>query len=749
MRTSSLARSGIVAAAAFLSSASVAQTVRPDTSSSGRAQTIDGFGTCLSGTEAQQTWWQDLYFDDLAASMLRMDLVPRFKAPYSDFTYNSPWFHNNPTLPGPENNNVRTYTNASDYKRQFAGRSAAIAVMGPDIDQNVAYFDYDDPGPKTAGLAAQIGNQKKGALGDFKLFASMWSPAPWLKLSSGHTISGQSGILPVNGTAWPFIWGGNFSGGVLDTSGTPRAEFDDSSVGGTGPTTAITQFARGLAAYLRGFQQKYGVSFYAISIQNELNFETFYNSCNYPLSAGYIAALKAARAELDRYDDLRPIRIMGPEDLLGGDGYGMWQYGGGTDVTHKNLQYLDNIGKDSAAAAAVDFFCIHGYAPNGVSSAGANPREWDWWANGWSTSPGAGLPSTAKGFVSYGKKSWMTETSGEDTTWLSPSSGYPGQGAFSIAVKIHQALTVGMESAWAYWQLTDGSPMKAETLTDGKARDASPKYIAVKHFFRYIRPGAVRAGATVTGAAELLASSYVHDTNGTLTVVIVNTSANDITATLDVPAVPSGIPSFQAFTSKSGNLWSSSTVSVSNGTASVTTPGYGVVTLYGQGQVVTTPPDAGTGTGGGSSGGTAGASGSSGGGAQGGAAQGGTAGSNNGGSGGVDGGTPNSGGGGASNGGTSGGGGTLGGGAVSGGAGTPSGGGRSGAANAGAPATSGSPGAAGTSTGTGGDASVTSSDEGGCGCRSVASTSNPSRYTALALAAALVLVTRRRRRLQN
>src|SRR4030095_4294010 len=295
-------------------------------------------------------------------------------------------------------------------------------------------------------------------------------------------ISGQSGILPVNGTPWPFIWGGNFSGGKLDTSGTPRAEFDDSSLGGTGPTSALVQFARALAAYLRGFQQAYGVELYAISIQNELNFETFYNSCTYALSSEYIAALKAARSELDKYDDLRSIRIMGPEDLLGGDGYGMWQYGGGASVTHKNLQYLDHIGKDSQASRPIDYFCIHGYAPNGVSSAGANPREWDWWANGWTTSPGAGLPDTVKGFASYGKKSWMTETSGEDPAWLSPATGYPANGAFSIAVKVHQALTVGMESAWVYWQLTDGSAVKAETLTDAQTVDGSPKYIAVKHF---------------------------------------------------------------------------------------------------------------------------------------------------------------------------------------------------------------------------------------------------------------------------
>ncbi len=108
-------------------------------------------------------------------------------------------------------------------------------------------------------------------------------------------------------TPWPFIWGGNFAGGELDISGTPRAEFDDSSLGGTGPTSALTQFARCTAAYLRGFQNAYNVRFYAISIQNELNFEEFYNSCTYPISSNYIIALKAVRAELDNIQTSQPF----------------------------------------------------------------------------------------------------------------------------------------------------------------------------------------------------------------------------------------------------------------------------------------------------------------------------------------------------------------------------------------------------------------------------------------------------------
>src|SRR5579864_8911983 len=147
-----------------------AQVVTIDTSPAGRRQVMDGFGTCLSGNEGQQSWWQQLYFDDLRASMLRIDMTPSFRAPYSDYTYNSPWFHNNPALPGPDNNNVRTYTNAADYPRLFAGRRAPIAVMGPSIETNIGYFTF----PATPGAVAQAGVMRRLQLGDFKLFGSLW-----------------------------------------------------------------------------------------------------------------------------------------------------------------------------------------------------------------------------------------------------------------------------------------------------------------------------------------------------------------------------------------------------------------------------------------------------------------------------------------------------------------------------------------------------------------------------------------------
>jgi len=556
------------------------QTVTIDTSPNGRRQTIDGFGTCLSGVEAETPWWQSLYFDDLQCTMLRVDLTPVFKSPYSDYTYNSPWFHNNPALPGPETNNVRTYTNASDYARLYAGRHAPIAVMGPDINQNINYFNFTSGGPHAAGIVAQLGNARRERLGDFKLFGSLWSPAAWVKIASGNTISGMSGILPVNGTPWPFIWGGNFAGGELDTSGTPLAVFDDSALGGSGPTSALTQFARCTAANLRGFQNTYSVRFYAISIQNELNFEEFYNSCTYPLSAGYITALKTIRAELDKYPDLAPIKLMGPEDLLGGDVWGMWQYGSGTSTIHKNLQYLQTIAADSQAATALSFFCIHGYASDGVSAANATPTLWNWWANGWTTSPAPGIPSNVKGFTAFGPKSWMTETSGEDPAWLSPSTGFPGAGAWSLALRIHQALTTGQQSAWVYWQLTDGNPVGAYTLTSATALTNSAKYVAAKHFFRFVRPGAVQARATVSGSTNLLASAFFHDADGTLTVVLLNTSASVVSATVTLPA-QLRTTAVRLFTSTTSSYWQTTTASANGGNVPLSVPGYAIVTLLG------------------------------------------------------------------------------------------------------------------------------------------------------------------------
>jgi O-glycosyl hydrolase len=560
--------------------AMAAPLVRAIVGDAGREQRIDGFGTCTyAGDAPEQAWFQDLYFGELRASILRVDLTPRYQSPYSDWTYNSPWFHNNPPLPGPENNNVRTYTGPNDYSREFAGKRAPIAVMGPDIETNIAVFDYENELPHGSGTLARAGTQRAAELGGFKLLGCFWSPAPWVKIASGNVSPNYGGILPTAGTPWPYIWADNFAGGKLDISNTPLEVFND----GTGPTSALTQYARSCAAYILGYQRHFGVKFYAISLQNEPGFEQFYNSAKYQLSSEYIAALKALRAEFDRHAELRDIVFSGTDDLLGEDAYGLWQYGGGASIQHKNLQFVANIEADPAARAALQIYSIHGYAANGVNAANADPVQWTWWADGWTESPAPGVPAPVAGFAASGKRSWMTETSGEDPRWLWPASGFPGSGAWSVALRIHQALTAGRESAWLYWQMADGDTAShSGALTGSEELGAAPKFNAAKHFFRYIRPGAQRVDVAVDDPA-ISASAYVHDGNQTITYVLLNTSTTAVAVTIAAPSVPSGINSFDVFTSSDGSYWVPTTSAVVKGKAFVTVPGYGVVTVVGRG----------------------------------------------------------------------------------------------------------------------------------------------------------------------
>ena len=566
-------------------SASASSTASVRVLSNEPRQVIDGFGTCLYGTDADRDWFRTLFFDDLRCSILRIDLSPHFRTPFSDDAYNSPLPEHGGGGLGPDGNNVRTYTGPADYQRLFAGRRAKIAVMGPDIERNLGFFDFTNPEWKTAGQLAKLGFSKKAELGDFKLVASVWSPAPWLKVASGNHISEPNGPrYPKIGTPWPFVWAGSFAGGRFDASGVARSEFDDSGLGGQGPTSALVQFARGLAAEVRGFQRIYQVRFYAISLQNELNFETYYNSCSYPRAFDYVAVVKAVRREFDNHDDLRGILIMGPEDLLGGT-YAFWQLGSRSNPTHKNLQYLAAVADDKAAASALGFFAIHGYAADGVTSAGADPDQWRRWAGGWRERPAPGLPDTVDGFLDYGKKSWMTETSGENPTWIAPLTGFPGEGAFGLAMRIHQALTAGQESAWLYWQFSDGRDVSAMTLTDAHQGAHAAKYVAAKHYFAPIRPGARRLETQVLGTDSILATAFIHASMGTLVVVLLNASPAEQAVDVEAPTLPRGVSSFRTWISSAQTYGQASTSNVQNGRASLRLPGFGIATLLGAGNL--------------------------------------------------------------------------------------------------------------------------------------------------------------------
>src|SRR5690606_28826216 len=56
---------------------------------------------------------------------------------------------------------------------------------------------------------------------------------------------------------------------------------------------------------------------------------------------------------------------------------------------------------------------------------------------------------------------------------------------------------------------------------------AGKKYYASKHFYRYIRPGAVRVKAESSDSDNIFITAYRHEGNDTHTIVIINSGTTD------------------------------------------------------------------------------------------------------------------------------------------------------------------------------------------------------------------------------
>jgi O-glycosyl hydrolase len=179
----------------------------------------------------------------------------------------------------------------------------------------------------------------------------------------------------------------------------------------------------------------------------------------------------------------------------------------------------------------------------------------------------------------------MTETSGEKDTWLAGKKEFPTNGAWGIAFKNQQTLTAGRESAIIYWQFAE-TPDKATAscLTQKNNPTMAPKYVAAKHFYKFIRPDSVAVTCHSDATDGVTASAYVHDKNHTLTVVLVNRSPDPRPATIALPDDFSQAGAFDMYTSSENKLWQKSSTKDKDGKLDLTVPGYGVVTLYGHNQ---------------------------------------------------------------------------------------------------------------------------------------------------------------------
>jgi glucuronoarabinoxylan endo-1,4-beta-xylanase len=305
---------------------------------------------------------------------------------------------------------------------------------------------------------------------NLKYIFSVWSPPADLKWQSS------------------FTWAG-------DPNATRNAGPVSTKNGGTLNPDKYAEYADWLKQGIQLYKDE-GVDLYALSLQNEPMFTQTYNSCTYTTTWYNDLLINVVPKIREAYPS---VKIFGSENMLDMEGANInWPY-----------FYHNAIKMNPTASGNIDILAVHGYSDGISPTSGSGLAER--WTNHREQFSGP-----------LNRQAWMTETSGYADTWLGTADK---PGAFNLAQDIYAGLYYGNMSAWVWWQGSQLDGIGDYNLMKGTS--AGKKYYASKHFYRFIRPGAVRVNATSTEPESIFITSFTHDTNGTLSIIVINSGAKD------------------------------------------------------------------------------------------------------------------------------------------------------------------------------------------------------------------------------
>ena len=341
------------------------------------------------------------------------------------------------------------------------------------------------------------------------LIGTVWSPPAWMKRNANLNDAAAGGIA---GDSYARKQSPRLNDNRLDPRNVPL-------------------FAAWVVEMVRYFDHE-GVPLDAVSVANEPQFTQPYESCLWT-AADWAAANKAVGEALDAAGYAR-VKLFGPETMTGFN----W--------ANANPLYVRAIADDAYLQKRFGAFATHGYS-DGANADNTAKSSWDFW-------------SLIKGDA---KPYWVTEggTGGHD--WPAPVNG--------MAMCLHNALVAGNASAVVPWQIAEAEPSDGALMVMDKP---TAKTHVARQYFHYVRPGAIRIGATPGDTANgVHASAFVHEKDGTLTVVLVNTAKEDRPVTLKLPA---GVAGFETVVRTSADERSAALGAVNT---SLTLPALSVTTL--------------------------------------------------------------------------------------------------------------------------------------------------------------------------
>ena len=313
---------------------------------------------------------------------------------------------------------------------------------------------------------------------------------------------------------------------------TPPAKFktNNSTVHGSLKSDAASQqgYADYLVKYVQDIKKNVGVDLYAVSCQNEPDFDPSYEGCKWT-GEQFRVFVRDYWGPACRKAGIT-AKIMISESYR-------------CDIT-----LSDPALKDSAAAAYVDIIGEHLY--------GGGPRPY----------PLA---------ESLNKQYWETENSGMGGPNESISDG------IFYANKVHSCLVTCKMNAYHYWWLVNNNN-DDEGLCN-RSGNPTPRMYTIGNFSKFIRPGFIRVDATEKPASGITASAYYGASNGQLVIVVINSGSSGSAMDFTVAGHQGGVSAVPWLTDGSHSLVRQAPVAVSNNAFSYQLPSRSVVTFVIQG----------------------------------------------------------------------------------------------------------------------------------------------------------------------
>ena len=245
--------------------------------------------------------------------------------------------------------------------------------------------------------------------------------------------------------------------------------------GGSLLATDYQAYANYLSSYVQGLKNSYGISLYALSIQNEPDYTASWQSC---IWTGQQFHDFLGNNLLPTFaKNGVTTKIMMPEESG-------WKF----DLATTTLD-------DSVTAAGVSIIAGHNY--DGASAAPYPLGQ------------------------NQGKHLWETEVSSFEAFDPSMTNG------LRWAQKINDWMTIANANAWHYWWLIDGNSDNEALL--GPSGQTTKRLYVMGNYSKFVRPGYYRIGASASPVSGISVSAYKDPSTGKFAIVAINQNASAVT----------------------------------------------------------------------------------------------------------------------------------------------------------------------------------------------------------------------------